>query len=45
MEAKDIDPWKLLQKKITWEQLKFININSIISSCYFKKKVIKRPAP
>ena len=25
MEAKDIAPWELLQKKITWEQLKFIH--------------------
>lgn len=30
MNSKDITPWELLQKKITWEQLKFIHNKKVL---------------
>ncbi len=30
MNTKDIAPWELLQKKMTWEQLKFIQNKKVL---------------
>jgi len=30
MDAKDIAPWELLQKKMTWEQLKYIHNKRVL---------------